>query len=314
MILTYFVLGVVALPLVDAMAWCKVKLKPIGCFQDFRNDRALPEQLINERDTLSHVFNGKLINWKDPHYLPSFICRCASLAKKRGYGYFGIQFYGECWSGRYSHRLYHKHGSSNNCKKNWVYNSQCDVKTGADNANYVYKIIDRQCETAFSPVGCFHDNQMKPRPVPNYPMNERDKTITNWNGHEVEWERWNFYLPQLICRCAQMAKDIGDDIFAIQFYGECWTGSTGKSNYQRDGPSTKCIGENFKPCNCTDYHCAGVQKTNFVYKLSHSSGNFPLKRQIHRREYHHYYDVPQYADNQFYYNYDRKYEYQDYIV
>jgi len=311
--LVLFLAICVAIQQTNAAVPCNVKLQSVGCFQDIRSNRALPVQLINERDSLSHVYNGKLINWKDPNYLPSFICRCASIAKRRGYAYIGIQFYGECWSGRYSHSLYKKHGASTNCKKNWQYNPTCDVQTGADNANYVYKILDRQCETDFSPLGCYHDNQIKPRPVPNYPMNERDKSIQNWNGNEVDWEKWNSYLPQLVCRCAQIAKDIGDDIFAIQFYGECWTGKTGHSNYRRDGPSTKCVGENFKPCNCTDYHCAGMKKTNFVYKLNKKSGSFRDTPRFHRRRIQHDYDFPQVKENQYYYNNDGEYAYQDYL-
>ena len=51
-------------------------------------------------------------------------------------------------------------------------------------------------------------------------MNERDYTISNWNGKMIEWNNWDVYMPQLICRCALAAKCKGCKYFGIQFYGE----------------------------------------------------------------------------------------------
>jgi len=276
---------------------CEVKLEAVGCFKDSRSDRAMPHELINERDIFSKVHNGKLIEWNNPNYVPGFICRCARKAKHYGYMYFGIQFYGECWSGRKSHLFYNRHGRSSNCKKNSNSKSTCHMEYGKQNANYVYKIVDRQCETKFSPVGCFSDTMISPRPMPNYAMNERDRSIDNWNGFMIDWQNWNTYLPQLVCRCAQVARDFGHDLFAIQFYGECWTGKRGASNYHRDGGSNKCVGANFTTCKCYEYHCAGMQKTNFVYRLNGAVVGDEQAIQ----DYHHY-DYPEYKDNAYYYN------------
>ena len=59
-----------------------------------------------------------------------------------------------------------------------------------------------------------------PRPLPDYIMNERDYTTSNWNSILIDWANWNTYSPQMICRCAQKAKELGKKTFAIQFYGK----------------------------------------------------------------------------------------------
>lgn len=70
------------------------------------------------------------------------------------------------------------------------------------------------------PVGCFHDDMVPPRPVPNYVMNERDYTHHGWNGILIDWQNWVSYSPEMICRCADAASKRNDDYFAIQFWGK----------------------------------------------------------------------------------------------
>ena len=75
---------------------CLVRYKAIGCKKDKRSNRALPEMLINERDVTSHYYNNINIDWYNfDQYLPAFTCRCAQAAKRKGYKYFGLQFWGK---------------------------------------------------------------------------------------------------------------------------------------------------------------------------------------------------------------------------
>ena len=68
----------------------------MGCRKDKRHDRALPEMLINERDRYSKYYNDIDVDWYNwDTYLPEFACRCANAAKKKGYKYIGLQFWGE---------------------------------------------------------------------------------------------------------------------------------------------------------------------------------------------------------------------------
>ena len=71
----------------------------------------------------------------------------------------------------------------------------------------------------------------------------------------------------LACACAKAAKAKGWKYFGLQFYGECWSGPS--TNPGRDGPSQKCIGTNYKPCNDgADMQCIGKTITNYVYEIA----------------------------------------------
>ena len=74
--------------------------------------------------------------------------------------------------------------------------------------------------TNYEPIGCFKDSMVKPTPLPNYLLNERDFSIPNWDGILIDWKNWNNYVPALICRCAAAAKKKGHTKFSIQFYGQ----------------------------------------------------------------------------------------------
>lgn len=67
---------------------------------------------------------------------------CAKLTAKAGYKYFGIQFYGECWSGIKSGLEYYSGGPSNNCISENA--TRCDDNSclscaGEQYINYVYE-------------------------------------------------------------------------------------------------------------------------------------------------------------------------------
>ncbi|XP_020893909.1 uncharacterized protein LOC110233006 isoform X1 [Exaiptasia diaphana] len=63
----------------------------------------LPKMLFTDRDETSSVYSNKNVKWNDwNNYLEDIACRCAESAAKNGYQYFGIQFYGECWSGPFN--------------------------------------------------------------------------------------------------------------------------------------------------------------------------------------------------------------------
>lgn len=68
---------------------------------------------------------------------------CANLTLKAGYEYFGIQFYGECWSG-VGNIAYDAVGTSDKCFRRPFLkkcdDSPCVYCAGANGVNYVYKI------------------------------------------------------------------------------------------------------------------------------------------------------------------------------
>ena len=99
-----------------------VLFQGVGCFNDKRNPRPLPELLKN--------FRGKTFDWLNYN---STIMKCALLAKAKNYKYFGLQFYGECWSGPSVDSSFSKDGKS----------PQCDSGVGKSNAIFVYKFSDQ---------------------------------------------------------------------------------------------------------------------------------------------------------------------------
>ena len=73
--------------------------------------------------------------------------RCAEAVSKKGYTIFGLQFYGECWSGDHVNETYDRDGDSSQCLS--AVNDEfkpCNDDSdgacvGAAKANYVYKIV-----------------------------------------------------------------------------------------------------------------------------------------------------------------------------
>lgn len=63
--------------------------------------------------------------------------RCASVAFHKGYEYFSVQFYGECFGGKDAGKTYSKYGKSGYC---WFFNSQNGHAVGRDLTNFVYHI------------------------------------------------------------------------------------------------------------------------------------------------------------------------------
>ncbi|XP_020917135.1 uncharacterized protein LOC110254475 [Exaiptasia diaphana] len=81
--------------------------KSLGCFLDkgVDNSRPFPQLIVNYREA---------IDWHD--LKTSVIDKCAKKTKERGYTYFGIQFYGECWSGPDDDVQYDRDGPSTDCR------------------------------------------------------------------------------------------------------------------------------------------------------------------------------------------------------
>ncbi|CAH3138304.1 unnamed protein product [Pocillopora meandrina] len=94
--------------------------KPIGCFVDSGAiPRPIPKLVAN--------FRGN-IDW---HNLNKTVLDCARRVNSKGFRFFGIQFYGECWSGENAELTYNKQGTSKNCFRG----------LGERKANFVYAFV-----------------------------------------------------------------------------------------------------------------------------------------------------------------------------
>ena len=76
------------------------------------------------------------------------------------------------------------------------------------------------CDEQFERVGCFRDNQIAPRPLPDYIMTDRQENLVIYSGQRIDWRNWDAYMPQFVCRCAKKAKEKGHIAFGVQFYGK----------------------------------------------------------------------------------------------
>ncbi|XP_078382935.1 uncharacterized protein LOC144665558 [Oculina patagonica] len=128
--------------LILSFAFCVLRqvqgqLTAKGCYQDKEHDRALPELL--------HSYRGGM-NWRDLR--GTVIENCKKEAVKKGYECFGIQFYGECWSGEDACDVdnYAVHGESDDCwcsgnnYKQYNPKRPCIGAVGGEYTNFVYKI------------------------------------------------------------------------------------------------------------------------------------------------------------------------------
>ena len=79
---------------------------------------------------------------------------------------------------------------------------------------------DARCSVPFKPVGCFKDNQKKnARPLGELLLTYRDRKSAKNNGTEINWGEWDVYLYELVCLCAQKAKEKKYSHFGLQHYG-----------------------------------------------------------------------------------------------
>ena len=80
----------------------------------------------------------------------SLACRCANATREREWKIFGLQFYGECWSGENGETTFKKYGNakSSSCLQQLVNPiPPCDINkdmecVGARNTNYIYRLKD----------------------------------------------------------------------------------------------------------------------------------------------------------------------------
>ena len=101
-------------------------LEPLGCFHDNLYSRALPDLYTSVRGQ---------INW---FKMELVVRMCARVALDKGYSYFGIQFYGECYSGDKAAADYAKHGKADQdyCVE---FDKNLGFGVGKDLANFVYR-------------------------------------------------------------------------------------------------------------------------------------------------------------------------------
>ncbi|PFX13743.1 coadhesin-like isoform X2 [Stylophora pistillata] len=130
---------------------CQRTWKKVGCYKDREGGkRALPNQMVNIRDKKSNVFVPPKLDWnKYPASIHNLACLCAEKARENGYDAFGLQFYGECWTGDNAKDRYSMFGAANVDECIMSDFEPCDINSeqecvGKHNTNYVYTLEKEQ--------------------------------------------------------------------------------------------------------------------------------------------------------------------------
>ncbi|XP_027050931.1 uncharacterized protein LOC113678252 [Pocillopora damicornis] len=115
----------------------------LGCFRDSMNPRPLPTILMTDRDPSMKEYSGVSIDWAEWNdFMTDLACRCAKKTKESRFKVFGLQFYGECWSGVNAENTYRQDGPSQECLtidflKCGPQDKYC---VGEQNTNFVYML------------------------------------------------------------------------------------------------------------------------------------------------------------------------------
>ncbi|XP_078346505.1 uncharacterized protein LOC144631811 [Oculina patagonica] len=270
---------------------CSLPYEKVGCFRDLRrSQRPLPTYLMNDRDVFHEHFSGKLIDWKNwDVYLPDLACRCAKKAHERGMTFFGLQFYGECWSGENGHNTFALDGPHQACTDQCYQPCQHYSKfcVGQNFANYVYKIKNEECEIAITPVGCFNE-VMNDRALGEEIYNEVNPSSPVFGGHLIDVKDWEKDFPLFLCKCARSAKAKGYQYFGVNNFGSCWSDEVAAGRYNVHGESSQCYEKGFKgntspraQCTPGSMLCSGEAVANYVYRITDPS---ELSFSVLRRE------------------------------
>lgn len=83
---------------------------------------------------------------------------------------------------------------------------------------------------------------------------KRPFTYTKDMRTKINWYD-NKSFDEIVADCSAIARDNGWEYFAIEYFGECWSGPSEQINYARDGASTDCYKER-----------VGKGSTMFAYK------------------------------------------------
>ncbi|XP_031554877.1 uncharacterized protein LOC116291804 isoform X2 [Actinia tenebrosa] len=191
------------------------------------------------RDTESFAIPS--LEGTDPRLSESYRLRakpidtCASVAFKHGYKVFGIHRGGACFSGPKADQTFNIFGESADCKSG----------RGGVGATDVYRLDH---DGKYSKLGCWRDTQHRA-------LKKLEHTNPRLN---------DFYQTRTspVAKCAEVAKQQGYPVFAIQDGGECLSGPTAEDEFNKYGVSRDCRGR------------LGGAYANSVYKLI---GNFDIQ-------------------------------------
>ncbi|XP_078357489.1 uncharacterized protein LOC144642401 isoform X1 [Oculina patagonica] len=117
-----------------------------------------------------------------------------------------------------------------------------EVRSMLEELDAVEDVQPVQQQITYEALGCYKDNQVDPRPLP--------ELLADLTG-EVDW-----YDPsKVIKKCAKLASEKGYTVFGLQSIGHCRSGKNAAETYNSDGESPGCHGG------------LGGKRENLVFKI-----------------------------------------------
>lgn len=264
---------------------CLVDFIKRGCVNDLQSRRPLPQLMFTDLDINNAKFSGFPVDWGSWNsYMDDVVCRCAEISRSKGFDYFGLGNFGECWSGKGAQKTYDKENTSPFCitKEFAECNAEDEhVCSGNKTTAFIYSVKEnhnpkkeKDCFTQFQNVGCYEDKQISPRPIPELIFTDMDINSPKYSGKKVQLGELDTYIDDVLCRCAERSQKLGYEYFGVQNHGECFSGNNVEQSYSKDGSSKQCITRDFQQCpeikpssKETQQDCIGVQGSNYVYRI-----------------------------------------------
>lgn len=75
------------------------------------------------------------------------------------------------------------------------------------------------CYTQFKNVGCYVDQQISPRPIPELIFTDINTSSPKYSGRQAHLGELDTYLSDVLCRCAELVQELGYEYFGVQNHG-----------------------------------------------------------------------------------------------
>ena len=81
-------------------------------------------------------------------------------------------------------------------------------------------VAEPACKVTYHKLGCYKDNQKNPRPLPKLLQTDRDPKSAVYSTINIDWGKWDSYISDLVCRCAEKAAENNYHFFGLQYFGK----------------------------------------------------------------------------------------------
>jgi len=76
-----------------------------------------------------------------------------------------------------------------------------------------------KCNIEYQKLGCFVDKELN---NPTAALSEMMLNETN----DIDWDKWSAWLPDFVCRCANLVHEKNYNVFGVHMYGMLFDSSS----------------------------------------------------------------------------------------